>query len=151
MRAAAVLFGRFRDAFPNRRPTPRRVGEFLAGDPEQVRACGLSRQKMIYLADLARHFEEGLIPTRRFSRMSDEEIIESLTQVKGVGRWTAEMFLIFVLNRPDVLPVDDLGLRVGAGKVLGLSHRPTPREVTAAAEPWKPWRTLATWYIWRGA
>ncbi len=149
-KVAAVLFSRFRDAFPNRRPTPARVAEFLAGDPDRVRACGLSRQKAGYLADLARHFQEGLIPTRRFSRMSDEEIIAALTQVKGVGRWTAEMFLIFVLNRPDVLPVDDLGLRVGAAKVLGLSQRPTPKEVTAAAEPWRPWRTIATWYIWRG-
>ncbi len=149
-KVAEVLFKRFCDQFPNRRPTPKGVLAFLAGDPEQVRACGLSRQKISYLADLARHFEEDKIPIRRFGTMSDEAVIASLTQVKGVGRWTAEMFLIFVLNRPDVLPVDDLGLRIGAAKVLGLDERPTPKQVEAAAEPWRPWRTLATWYIWRG-
>ncbi len=81
--------------------------------------------------------------------MSDEDIIQSLIRVKGVGRWTAEMFLIFVLNRPDVLPVDDLGLREGVRDVGGLSARPTAAEVTARADIWRPYRSVATWYLWR--
>ncbi len=81
--------------------------------------------------------------------MRDQEIIESLTRVKGIGRWTAEMFLMFVLNRPDVLPVDDLGLREAVREVYDLPKRPTPAEVTALAEPWRPYRTAATWYLWR--
>src|SRR5690349_16338823 len=109
---AAVLFGRFREQFPRRRPTPQRVGKFLRdGDADLIKRCGLSRQKRAYVLDLADHFVRGEIPTRRFARMSDDEIIESLTRVNGIGRWTAEMFLIFVLNRSDVWPVDDLGLQ----------------------------------------
>src|ERR1051325_7522595 len=111
---AAVLFGRFRELFPLRRPTPALVAEALANNHVEVlRKCGLSRQKAAYLQDLSRHFLDGRVPTRRLGRMSDEEVIEALVEVKGIGRWTAEMFLIFTLNRPDVLPVDDLGLREG--------------------------------------
>ena len=147
---AATLFGRFRDLFPGRRPTPALVLAKLAGEDEAVlRHCGLSRQKKTYLLDLAEHFATGQIPTRKLARMGDEEIIESLVRVKGVGRWTAEMFLIFVLNRPDVLPVDDLGLREGVRDVHGLAERPAAAAVRALAEPWRPWRSIATWYLWR--
>ena len=149
-RIATILFNRFRDNFPQRRPTPQRVIEFLQSDSELVRACGLSRQKQSYLLDLAQRFLQGQIPTRAFSRMSDEEVIQSLVQVKGIGRWTGEMFLIFVLNRPDVLPVDDLGLREGARRFYGLKERPKARELTELGEQWRPWRTIATWYLWRG-
>jgi DNA-3-methyladenine glycosylase II len=147
---AATLFGRFRDRFPQRRPTPDRVIAFLTdGDPAVIRFCGLSRQKQAYVLDLARHFRERTLPTARFGRMDDEQIIESLTAIRGIGRWTAEMFLIFVLNRPDVLPVDDLGLRKGVQRAFGLPALPTMGQLRDAAEIWKPYRSVATWYLWR--
>jgi len=146
---AATIFSRFRDLFPNRRPTPELVLRAIAADPETVRRCGLSRPKLAYIKDLAEHFASGAIPTRRLCRMSDQEVIDALVSVKGVGRWTAEMFLMFVLNRPDVLPVDDLGVRVGVQDIFGLPQRPTPKEVLALAEPWRPYRSIATWYVWR--
>src|SRR5688572_29377780 len=148
---ATTLFGRFRDLFPVRRPTPARVAKALAnGNTDALRGCGLSRQKHSYLLDLSRRFEAGEIPTRRFARMTDEQIIDSLVEVKGIGRWTAEMFLIFVLNRQDVLPVDDLGLREGVRRFYELPERASSAELTAMAERWRPYRTIATWYLWRG-
>ena len=148
-KVAAVLFGRFRDQFPNRRPTPTLVLRMLDRGPEALRGCGLSRQKAVYLRDLAEHFMDGRIRTRRLSSMSDEKVIEALVNVKGIGRWTAEMFLIFVLNRPDVLPTDDLGLREGVREVYGLPDRPAADDLRQIAEPWRPYRTIATWYVWR--
>jgi DNA-3-methyladenine glycosylase II len=150
-KVAAVLFGRFRDQFPGRRPTPARALKLLDGDPETIRRCGLSRQKTVYVRDLAQHFIDGRIPTRKLSRMSDQDVIDALVAVKGIGRWTAEMFLMFVLNRPDVLPVDDLGLREGVREIYKLAERPTAAEVTALGECWRPYRSIATWYIWRRA
>jgi DNA-3-methyladenine glycosylase II len=151
-KVAAVLFGRFRDLFPQRRPTPTATLKLLATAPEEtIRSVGLSRQKRSYIENLARHFVEGKVPLRRFGRMSDEEIIDCLTDVKGIGRWTVEMFLIFVLNRPDVLPIDDLGLREAVKRMYRLEERPTPKQVLERAEPWRPWRTIATWYLWRGS
>jgi DNA-3-methyladenine glycosylase II len=150
-KVATTLFGRFRDQFPLRRPTPARVAAFLRdGDAQLIRTCGLSRQKRDYVLDLAERFDAGDIPTRRFARMSDEQVIESLVHVKGVGRWTAEMFLIFVLNRPDVLPVDDLGLREGAKVAYRLKERPSAKALIDLGESWRPYRTIATWYLWRG-
>jgi len=147
---AAVLFRRFRDLFPQRRPTPALVLEALKRNPTSViRHCGLSRQKAVYVQDLARHFVDGRIPTRRLARMDDEAVIEALVNVNGIGRWTAEMFLIFVLNRPDVLPVDDLGLREGVRELYELEERPGAKALTAMGEKWRPWRTVATWYVWR--
>ena len=147
---AAVLFGRFRDLFPQRRPTPALVLEALCREPaEVIRRCGLSRQKAAYIQDLAQHFVDNRIPTRRLARMDDEAVIEALVNVKGIGRWTAEMFLIFVLNRPDVLPVDDLGLREGVRAIYGLPDRPGAKVLTQQGEKWRPWRSVATWYVWR--
>jgi len=147
---AAVLFGRFRERFANKRPTPAGVVKLLTtGSEAELKPCGLSRQKKIYLLDLAQHFLDGRIPTRRLSRMSDEEIIESLTAVKGIGRWTAEMFLMFVMNRPDVLPVDDLGLQTAVMQAYKLSARPKKAELTALGEKWRPYRSVATWYLWK--
>jgi DNA-3-methyladenine glycosylase II len=152
-RIATILYGRFSELFPRKRPTPQLVLEVLNGhtdgDLERLKRCGLSRQKRTYIADLAQHFAEGEIPTHRFGRMEDEAIIESLVRVKGVGRWTAEMFLIFVLNRTDVLPVDDLGLREAVKKAYNLPERPGAAELREIAERWRPWRTIATWYLWR--
>ncbi len=149
-KVAAVLFARFRQQFPRLRPTPRRVLEALK-DAERMRACGLSRQKQTYIRDLAEHFADCRIPTRRLAAMDDEQVIQTLTQVKGIGRWTAEMFLIFTLNRPDVLPVDDLGLRKGAQLLFNLPQLPDALELRALAQPWEPWRSIATWYLWRGS
>jgi DNA-3-methyladenine glycosylase II len=148
-RVAEVLFGRFCQQFPAKRPTPPRVLALLHGDPLRVKTCGLSRQKMIYLRDLAEHFSNGKVRTRSLAAMGDQDVIDNLVQVKGIGSWTAEMFLMFVLNRPDVLPVDDLGLQEAVRDVYGLPHRPKAKELTALAEPWRPWRSLATWYLWR--
>jgi DNA-3-methyladenine glycosylase II len=148
IRVAQVLFDRFRALLPGRRLSPLAVLEILK-DPNAYRGCGLSRQKAAYLKDLARHFADNRIPTRKLAAMSDDQIIESLVAVKGVGRWTAEMFLMFVLNRPDVLPVDDLGLREGFRDIYGLKDRPTAAELTQFAERWRPYRSVATWYVWR--
>ncbi|HZL37677.1 MAG TPA: DNA-3-methyladenine glycosylase [Tepidisphaeraceae bacterium] len=148
VKVAAVLFARFQNEFPARRPTPALALKALAAEGALGR-CGLSRQKALYLNDLADHFISNRIPTRRLCRMSDEEVIEALVAVKGIGRWTAEMFLMFVLNRPDVLPVDDLGLREGVREIYGLAVRPTAKELTALAEPWAPYRSIGTWYVWR--
>jgi DNA-3-methyladenine glycosylase II len=150
MAVAAVLFARFRDLFPRRRPTPMRLREILQIDPPALQRCGLSRQKRAYLLDLAEHFADRRVPTRRFARMSDQQIIDSLVAIRGVGRWTAEMFLIFVLNRPDVLPVDDLGLRKAMQKLFDLPEMPDARTCTTLARPWRPYATVATWYLWRG-
>lgn len=143
---ATVLFERFRKLFPGGRPTPPRV---LEATEEELAGVGLSRQKRGYLRDLAGKFASGQIPTRRFAQMSDEQIIESLLPIKGVGRWTAEMFLIFVLNRPDLLPVDDLGVRKVVQFRYGLPELPEAQELIRIAQPWRPWRTVATWYLWR--
>ncbi|HYO08611.1 MAG TPA: hypothetical protein VER17_06525 [Tepidisphaeraceae bacterium] len=148
--AAASLFGRFRDLFPSRRPTPRLVLQVLDGDPEALRGVGLSRQKQAYVRDLAEHFATNRIPTRRLATMGDEEVIDALVRVNGIGRWTAEMFLIFTLNRPDVWPVDDLGLRKGAQIVLGLEEMPAAKALVPMGDIFRPWRSIATWYLWRG-
>lgn len=151
-KTAATLYRRFTALFPNRRPTPQRVRDAIAGGvtPQTLAWCGLSRQKQAYLLDLAEHFLDGRIPTRQLRALNDEAVIERLTAVKGVGRWTAEMFLLFALNRPDVWPVDDLGLQEGARAAFGCSDRPTPRELGELGEEFRPWRSIATWYLWRG-
>lgn len=138
--------GRFRDRFPRRTPRPELL---LQMTDEQLQAVGLSRQKRGYIRDLAERFAGGQIPSRRFGRMSDDEVVESLLPIKGVGRWTAEMFLIFVLNRPDLLPVDDFGLRKNAQTAYKLRVLPSAARLTKLAEPWRPWRSVATWYLWR--
>ncbi|MGD1278152.1 MAG: DNA-3-methyladenine glycosylase 2 family protein [Tepidisphaeraceae bacterium] len=148
---AAVLFGRFREQFPRKRPTPAGVLNFLTrGNEAALKICGLSRQKRNYLIDLSRHFLAGKIPSR-MSEMSDEQVIEALTAVQGIGPWTAEMFLMFVLNRPDVLPADDLGLQSAVKSAYRLPHRPKRAELLQMAEPWRPYRTIASWYLWRAA
>ena len=144
--AARTVIGNFRGLFPRRRETPAAV---LKLDDATLRSVGLSRQKLTYIRSLAEAFDSGAVPVRRFPRMSDEEIIASLVPIKGIGRWTAEMFLIFVLNRPDVFPVDDLGVQEGARRLLGLKERPKPKELMPYGERWRPWRTVATWYLWR--
>jgi len=149
-KAAATIFSRFCDQFPARRPTPKRLLELMTANPDVFRPAGMSRQKSVYFKDLAEHFAAGQIPTRRLATMDDEAVIESLTRVKGIGRWTAEMFLIFTLNRPDVWPVDDLGLRKGAQLLFQLRKPPDLKKLIQLGEQFRPWRSIATWYLWRG-
>ncbi|MEM1023654.1 MAG: DNA-3-methyladenine glycosylase 2 family protein [Myxococcota bacterium] len=150
-KTAATLHRRFRKLFPRGRPTPARVLAVLDEvDEAHLAWCGLSRQKRGYVRDLAEHFLDGRIPTRRFKRLPDESIIEALTSVKGVGVWTAQMFLLFALNRPDVWPVLDLGLQEGARQAFGLRQRPKPKELEGLGGRFAPWRSVATWYLWRG-
>jgi DNA-3-methyladenine glycosylase II len=134
------------------RLTPERVEAFLDSAPEDaIRACGLSRQKRAYVHDLSRRFDDGSIPVRKLPGMSDEQLIETLTQVKGIGRWTVEMLLIFGFNRPDVWPVDDLGLRESVYQAWPsrFPGRPVARELSGFADAWRPWRSVASWYLWR--
>jgi DNA-3-methyladenine glycosylase II len=116
---------------------------------EVMRACGLSGRKVVYLKDLATHFDTGVVKPRRWARMGDEAIIEDLVRVKGIGRWTVEMFLIFHLHRPDVLPVDDLGLRRAMERAYNDGEPLTKDDMRALGEPWSPWSSVATWYLWR--
>jgi len=143
-KAAATIFSRFEalyDAFP----TPAQV---LATPDERLRAVGLSSQKLGYVRDLCRRIEEGQLPLEVLERMEDEAIIEALTQVKGVGRWTAEMFLIFRLQRPDVLPVGDLGIVKAVQRAYKLRKAPSPDRLTRIGEAWRPYRSVACWYLW---
>ena len=118
-------------------------------DADALRACGLSRSKVTYIKDLARHFSNGALNPAAWPRMSDDDLIDELTRVRGIGRWTAEMFLIFYMMRPDVFPLADLGLQ----KALRLhynSGRPLgARKLAALSKLWQPWRSVATWYMWR--
>jgi DNA-3-methyladenine glycosylase II len=146
-RAAQTIYDRFVAAFEGTRfPTPEQV---LAMPNDTMRKAGLSGQKTIYIKDLASHVANDLLNFRRFRWMSDEEIIEHLTMVKGIGRWTAEMFLMFNLWRPDVLPVDDLGVRNAAMKVYKMRKPPTAKRLRQLGERWRPYRSVATWYLWR--
>jgi 3-methyladenine DNA glycosylase/8-oxoguanine DNA glycosylase len=120
----------------------------LGASDEDLRGLGLSRQKARYLRDLAEKTEDGL-PFGRLSRLSDEEVIETLTVVKGIGRWTAEMYLMFRLGRPDVLPVADLGIRAAMKRAYRMRAMPKPERMRRVAAPWRPYRTVACWYLWR--
>lgn len=112
------------------------------------RECGVSRQKREYLQDLARRYQSRDLKLRSIHRLDDESVIEHLIQVKGIGRWTGEMFLLFVLGRPDVLSVGDLGLQNAVRNLYGLKERPGPKHFTKLAETWRPWRSVASWYLW---
>jgi DNA-3-methyladenine glycosylase II len=123
--------------------------EFLAATDEDLPVAGLSRQKLAYLRDLADKFASGELREDEFTALDDEEVIRRVSAVKGIGHWTAEMFLIFSLGRPDVLPVDDLGVRRGFQQTYGLDGLPTPEQMRTIAEPWRPFRSVGTWYMWR--
>jgi DNA-3-methyladenine glycosylase II len=114
-----------------------------------LRACGLSDRKTEYIADLAQHFADGKIHERRWPEMDDEAIIAELTDVRGIGRWTAEMFLMFNLLRPDVFPLDDLGVQKGIRVSYFKGRKVSPRTMRRLGEAWRPWRSVATWYLWR--
>ena len=114
-----------------------------------LRACGLSFRKIIYLKDLSRHFHEGVLDVAGWDAMSDEALITQLVQVKGIGRWTAEMFLIFHMLRPDVLPLDDIGLQRAISQHYFESQPVDKKTIQQLAKTWQPWRSVATWYLWR--
>jgi len=123
-------------------------GVLMKKRPE-LRACGLSDRKTEYIADLAQHFADGAIHVHRWPQMSDEQIIAELVEVRGIGRWTAEMFLIFSLLRPDVFPLDDLGLQKGIRLAYYKGRKVSVRTMARLGETWRPWRSVATWYLWR--
>jgi DNA-3-methyladenine glycosylase II len=121
----------------------------LAKAPRQLRACGLSDRKTEYIVDLAGRFERGLVHPQRWPEMTDEEIIADLVQVRGIGRWTAEMFLIFNLLRPNVFPLDDLGLQASIRRHYCHGRQASLARMRRLGEGWAPWRSVATWYLWR--
>lgn len=126
-----------------------RAEQILATPAPRLRAAGLSRQKVRYIRDIAARASNGALPLARLGRMRDEAVIECLTAVKGIGRWTAEMFLIFSLGHPDVLPVDDLGVQHAMRVAYGLRKMPSEKKMFEIGEPWRPYRSVATWYLWR--
>ena len=143
--AAEAIFARFKKLYP-KFPT---VTQILNTKNAKLRSAGLSGMKIEYLKDLAQKIEDGKLKMRSLSKMTDDEIIEHLTQVKGIGRWTAEMFLIFSLGRLDVLPTGDLGLRKGVQMAFSMSELPKPKDVEKIGMRWKPYRSIATWYLWK--
>jgi DNA-3-methyladenine glycosylase II len=145
-KAARTIYERLIELFGGKTPSP---AELLAADPEDVRAAGLSRPKVSYLRSLAEHVQSGELELARLSELPDEEVSAQLTAVKGLGQWTADMFLIFHLGRPDVLPVGDLGVRRAVERAYGLAEIPDAAKLTEIAEPWRPHRSLASLYLWR--
>jgi DNA-3-methyladenine glycosylase II len=147
-RAAETILGRFIALFPGngRFPSAEAV---LAARPARIRRAGFSAGKVRAIRDIARHAVKGVVPTTRMcARMTDDELIERLLPIHGVGRWTVEMLLIFTLGRPDVLPVDDFGIREGYRVAYGLRTQPTPKALRAYGEHWKPYRSIAARYLW---
>ncbi len=147
-KAAATIFGRVRALFPRGKYLdPEKI---LATPDESFRAAGLSRSKIAAVKDLAAKTIDGTVPSARaIARMSDEEIILRLTEVRGIGRWTVEMLLLFDLGRPDVWPVADYGVRKGFAKIFGRRKLPTPKQLMKFGEKWRPYRSVAAWYFWR--
>lgn len=144
-KAAATIFQRLRKAV-GRRFT---ATAFLKLSTEELRACGLSRQKIAALTDLAEHVARRKINFRKLSDLPDEEVIALLSQVRGVGLWTVQMFLMFALQRPNVMPLGDFGVRNAVRRAYGLAELPKPAELAKLAEKWHPYCSVATWYLWR--
>ena len=146
-KAANTIYRRFLELYPTGRfPRPQQLLETPLG---RLREVGLSRNKSTYLLDLAEKFTDGTLQPRRFAAMDNEALSTTLCQVKGIGQWSVDMFLIFGLLRPDVLPVGDLGVRKGMQAYFGMSELPKPDEMEQRAEPWQPYRSIASWYMWR--
>ena len=144
-KAAATIYGRMLELFDGHAPTPLQL---LAADPDKIRAAGLSRPKINYLRDLAQHVEDGELELELLDELPDEAVIEQLTAVKGIGEWSAHMFLMFHLGRPDVLPVGDQGIRRAVQLQYGLRKLPDPKRLEKIARRWRPYRTLACLYLW---
>ncbi len=148
-RAAELILGRFTALFPGAFAPP---GQVLAADPASLRACGLSGSKVAAIRDIAAHALDGTVPTAAAAAgLDDAALIERLTPIRGVGRWTVEMLLIFTLGRPDVLPVDDFGVREGWRRLQQLDLQPRPKALAEIGAAWSPHRSVAAWYLWRAA
>ena len=145
-KVAKVIFGRLEAAIPEGRLTPEAI---LKLTPARMRKCGLSKQKTAYIRDLARKTARGHLRFEALPELPDEAVIEHLTQVKGIGVWTAHMFLLFALERPNVLPTGDLGVRAAIRKAYGLDALPHPKQIEELAAGWHPYCSVATWYLWR--
>jgi DNA-3-methyladenine glycosylase II len=147
VKAASSIYGRLEGFFGGHCPGPE---ELLAADPEEMRAAaGLSRAKVKYLRSLAEHVIDGDLELEKLDDLPDETVIEELTAIKGLGQWSADMFLMFHLGRPDILPVGDLGIRKAVMIEYGLRKLPDPKRLERIAKPWRPWRTTACIYLWR--
>ncbi len=146
--AASTIYGRFKERIGDGTdsPTPAQI---LASDEATLRACGLSTAKARAIIDLARHVEDARLPLEGIDTLDDEAVIEALVAVRGVGRWTAQMFLMFRLGRPDVLPVLDLGVRKGAQRIYRMRALPEADRLEKVARNWRPWASVASWYCWR--
>ena len=146
-RAARTIHERVKDLFPGKRIKP----ELVSGrSDEELRGAGLSRNKLLAIRDLSEKTLDATVPALvRLRKMDDEEIIQRLVQVRGIGRWTVEMFLMFHLGRPDVMPATDLGIRKGYMLLQGMGEMPKPKELRLHTEHWKPWRSVASWYLYR--
>ena len=149
-KVAGIIFGRLLDLFPGKKfPAPESI---LAMPVDTLRSVGLSNQKTQYIRNIAQAAIDGIVPdSRKANRMSDDELVQQLTTIKGVGRWTVEMLLIFRLGRHDVLPATDYGVQKGFALAKRLPDLPKPKELLAAGECWGPYRTAAAWYLWRTA
>ncbi len=144
--AANAIYNRFVGLFPGGFPTPEQV---LAKSDAELRSVGLSEKKALYIKDLAEHVKEGKLNFHRFHLMDDDEIIADLTRVKGIGVWTAEMFMMFNLGRPDVMPAGDLGVQNAIMRHYRMRQRPNRKRLLKLAERWRPYRSAAAWYLWR--
>lgn len=145
-KAASAIQERWKALYGGRYPTPT---ELLATTDEAFRGCGISRQKTGYMRDVAERLLSGALDFRHFEQLSDEEIVAQITAVKGLGEWSAHMFLMFQLGRPDVLPVGDFGVRNGMRLAYGLEEMPTPARAKEIGAPWAPYRSVGAWYMWR--
>jgi DNA-3-methyladenine glycosylase II len=145
-RVASVIFGRLRAALADGPMTPEAI---LKLRPDRMRRLGLSAQKTRYIRELAKHTKKGSVVFENLDQMDDTQVVEHLTQVEGIGVWTAHMFLIFALRRPDVLPTGDLGVRMAMQRAWQLSELPKPEEMEKMAAGWRPWASVASWYLWR--
>jgi len=145
-KVAARMFARLLEAAGDGDLTPQRV---LSLTPVRLRELGLSRQKIAYIRELAERTIAGEVNFESLKELPDEEVVRRLTALKGIGIWTVQMFLIFALRRPDVMPSADLGIRAAVRKAYGYRELPAPAEVERLAEPWRPYRTVASWYLWR--
>ncbi len=144
-RAAGAIFARFLALFPGGFPSPADLDHV---SDDRLREVGFSRQKIAYLRDLSAKVTDGTAPLDRLDTMGDDEVIATLTKIKGIGRWSAEMFLMFRLHRPDVLPVDDLGIVRAIQRAYGFRRPPAPRTILRLGEAWRPYRSIASWYLW---
>jgi DNA-3-methyladenine glycosylase II len=145
VKAASAIYSRLVERFGGRPPTPE---ELLAANPDDLRAVGMSRAKVRSLRSLAEHVVDGSLELESLDELPDETVHAELIAVAGIGPWTADMFLLFHLGRPDVLPVGDLGIRRGAERLFGLPDLPGDAQLTELAEPWRPWRSVAARYLW---